>query len=490
MPPFAPSSDSPTFFGSQVVVGVKQESYPLITSMEAEVEVAACQVCQTHQARYTCPKCHLAYCSVACYRNHNYDNKSNNLDSSCTESFYQSRVNSILKLEQKEYAQHLRQTLRRLHDNNQAQQDHDDNTGDDGSDEDSRDHEDSEDADCVLSDTELLLLSKIVNKSDEDLDLDLLPRRIQVAFKNAIQNGKMDRYIVPWHPWWEPKYVAISNKNDSSNILVKRSNLITSRDNNKNDIPTCIDRQTEESQSPTLDERLLRIPSFSALTKSCKPPSPLLVFNLIDILYAVVRTLRLYNGIEDALLVGKEAATVLMQASSVLYQDARYGCIEQVLTKCTTDSTTALRCPGEKSTCNTPWTVLVEDVATILSNGRYVARALLEAIDLIKTTTTRDNKKNKHIQRHKTILGRRESGYEVSMLSTDASAKINLPFKPCLKKLEFYLSWSRQVLSAGEDSAIVVSEIRAWVIDWTHKKDEDHQQKVDYVTDHQLMKRS
>ncbi|KAG5192232.1 hypothetical protein JKP88DRAFT_139433, partial [Tribonema minus] len=46
-----------------------------------------CLVCSRAVAPYICPRCHLPYCSAACYKKHG---------GACTEAFYKERVEGEL----------------------------------------------------------------------------------------------------------------------------------------------------------------------------------------------------------------------------------------------------------------------------------------------------------------------------------------------------------------------------------------------------------
>mmetsp|Transcript_27230 Transcript_27230/g.33662 ORF Transcript_27230/g.33662 Transcript_27230/m.33662 type:complete len:701 (+) Transcript_27230:45-2147(+) len=85
-------------------------------------QVICCPICKNHQARYTCPKCAMPYCSVSCYRIHDVKQQNqrqrqhqqsssslspmslNNYDTefsggSCTENFYRHKVQEICNLD-------------------------------------------------------------------------------------------------------------------------------------------------------------------------------------------------------------------------------------------------------------------------------------------------------------------------------------------------------------------------------------------------------
>lgn len=391
-------------------------------------------------------------------------------------------------MEQQDHSQQLQQTLRRIYNDNYHQQPfnedysemdnihYDDNNDDNNNDDDDDDEQLDDNHDQILSRTELIQLSQLLSEgggNEEVLESLLSSPRIQMALQKALQDEELQPYlIVPWHPWWMPDFAAKLHPNNNHHyeldrlgdatviaaVVATTTTTITSVSDNADD-----DDDESTPPSPTLDDRLLQIPPLSTLIKNTLP-SPLLVYNLLDVLYSIVRTLRLYNGVDDAMSVATEAVTaVLIPSSVVLSYDARYTSVAHVLTECTRSSTSALRQAGSSrhvGLCNTPWTVLVEDVAILVCNGRFVARALLEAIDLIQAaimSADYDHHSNKNNKRKKQSKQRRNENR-------------SLPLKPCLKKLEYYLSWSRHVFTAGSmsmDASLLVAEIRSWARDWS-----------------------
>mmetsp|Transcript_20336 Transcript_20336/g.41894 ORF Transcript_20336/g.41894 Transcript_20336/m.41894 type:complete len:582 (+) Transcript_20336:119-1864(+) len=102
-----------------------QVDNPIISDHSTNEEII-CQICNKNIARYTCPKCHTLYCSVACYRQHNggaeIDNYGRQITDSegrggfCTESFYKDRVLSEYKsLKSEVDVAKLRGILARMH---------------------------------------------------------------------------------------------------------------------------------------------------------------------------------------------------------------------------------------------------------------------------------------------------------------------------------------------------------------------------------------
>jgi hypothetical protein len=309
-------------------------------------------------------------------------------------------VSSVLRIEQKEGAKEMHSILQRSHEAEQAAEECSDLVGD------------------VLSEDELWALSDALEAGldlgDADLD-ELLSPEAKRAFMKAIESGTLNQAVEQWHPWWMEELMFSSDEPD---------------------VPSET-QQEELSRGPSLDERLLGVPAFSTLRSGMKP-SPMLRFNLLEVLYAVARTLRLYHGVSNAMASCQEASETLMASSSVLREDTRYSSVADVMVDCTTASTQAL---SENADCNAHWTVLAKDVTLLMQNRRHVAHAIFDAIDILAAA-------------RKAL---RESG------ETEGTAKLRL----ARKKLEFYLSWSREtdILQASG------AEIREWIEEW---KDSDN----------------
>lgn len=325
-----------------------------LTDIEASLSGTAstCLVCQKSDARYICPRCRLPYCSVNCYNGHN---------DSCSESFYQDRVNAVLGREQKEDSGKIHSILNRTHQNG-----------------------DERTRGLLWDLAESLEMGTLTDKEVESF----LTPDMKSAFHQAVHSGQLSDTIQQWHPWWMPEYTAE-------------------------------DENTPISKQTTLDDRLLSIPSFLMLRPGATP-SPQLAYNMVDILYSTVLILRQYYGIENARSVSVEAAQSLIEASSVLRDDARYSSLPECLMACTLKK------------MSIEWKILAHDVAR-LWNKRDMAHALLDAVALLKSA------------------------------SRDLIGVNRIQMKKYKKKFEFYLSWSRAVSLPLQLGA----EIDNWITNWS-----------------------
>lgn len=373
-----------------------------------------CQVCHTQQSRYTCPQCQIPYCSVNCYRHHSSEtSSSNNGTSACTEHFYKERVASILRLEALEQREKTQELLNRHYHQTSGREEHDilESLPD-------------------FSAEDLYELLETIEENPDDISRDellaLLPPSLRFQFQRDLQDEAFLREVAPiarWHPWWR-RQLVVGKKLDAS----------------------CVDDETDhqelDSAGSTLDERLLKVPKFTSL---CKKTPPQLLYNLFDILFSFCWTLRLYHGFRNAIENGLalESANNFIQQSSVLCEDVRHELLEQVLVYCTARATRQY-----PHSCNTHWSVLVEDCALIMVSPRLVGRALLEANDLLKTA----------IHKLKASRNIRERGDEIAVDSVYDMTQQQL--RRVRKKLEYFVSWSLQCKDFGEE---LQRDIREWM---------------------------
>ena len=389
---------------------------------------APCSVCQEHQPRYTCPQCQIPYCSVQCYRNHT--SGSNQQASPCSESFYKNRLSSILDLEAKEQKDNTHKMLR---DHYQMCRD------------------DQELSEEILSDQLYDLLQLLEEQQDDSHTMShsqmlaLMPPALRAHFQRDLNEGRLQEMILEkWFPWWRRQLGTADSNDDDDDELAT--------------IGAFIRTGLSPSKITTIDERLMKIPMFTTI---CRRPQPfrVLLYSLIDILYAYCWTMRLYHGIPNVLVVPTcsaankttasaaeddvtvDAAVTLMQASSTLGKDDRYLSLEHVLISSTSASTRAY-----PDGCNAEWSILVEDCALIVASHSLVGRALLETSDLFKAA----------IRCLKYDL--------VNVASSSVHKETISKLRQLRKKLEFFLSWSQHTKSEFSDA--IKDEMMQWSQLW------------------------
>jgi hypothetical protein len=263
------------------------------------------------------------------------------------------------------------------------------------------------------------ILAVLEGGDEQELSRLLSTPRLKAAFERSIENGGLhDWFLEPWHPWWRQELVGYDRDQD---------------DNDEEGL------EENEFNGKTLDERLLEVPSFRSLQPT-KKALPDLGFNLVSILYSVSWTLRLYHGIVNAKQVGMDAASTLVQSSTVLSSDVRFSTLEEAMHVSVVASTQSYQ--GGKSGCNTSWNVLAKDVALLYGNRRFVGRALLEAIGIVR--------------------------FALSALKKEGDVEGASKMRRIRKKIEFYLSWSLEQSTLG---AGLSENIEVWINDWRSSDD-------------------
>ena len=190
-----------------------RETAARTTSLSHERQ-KCCLVCHTNQARYSCPKCHVPYCSVKCY--HDHTSQQNDAASSCTESFYQGRVSQVLELEAKGKKDDMMQILRRTHERDK--EDHEAPVG-------CLDHPSSCTENRLSQDELVHLLSSLEDCHDDATKLELLltslPSRVRKAVNGIVRHsgelsGLQEWILEPWHPWWRIELVRHASDEEES----------------------------------------------------------------------------------------------------------------------------------------------------------------------------------------------------------------------------------------------------------------------------------
>lgn len=326
---------------------------------------------------------------MECYKVHGNDE-----NGACAEGFFRDRTAQSLELEVKERMNDTKQSIQRIYD---------------------QQHTQAEDAVQETFSQEVLLdMMRCLEEGNESVVRQLLEsEKVRRALSQSVENGELQDYLLDnWTPWWRPEILQ-----DQSEFPIEAPN-----------------------KQLTFDERLLQVQPLSRLhTNISKLPN--LRYNLVDILYAVAWTLRLYHGAQNAIDTGVDSGETLLEASGVLSQDARWDSLAEVLSACTALSTRSMR-----SRCNTLWSCLVEDVALICENRRFIAKALLEASDILRAAS----------------LAAKQAE------DKEAAGK----FRRTRKKIEFFLSWCREE-SVAKSLDELSKRIEAWGADWKLPDKED-----------------
>ncbi|DBA99918.1 TPA: hypothetical protein ACH3X1_013802 [Trebouxia sp. C0004] len=241
-----------------------------------------CKVCQQQWSKYTCPRCNLQYCSLECYKKHGQQ---------CTETFYRDNVTAHLESAQTSDSERHRilSILQRF-----QQDDSSNHAAHQSSNADSEQDDENE-----LAMSEALLQKLSLSEGQEDLDIseeDLTADELR-AFKRAVVSGKLNNMVQIWTPWW--------NLPEAATVQLSASGIhrvsVQYQENG-----------TAVSGLPAAPNQPL--PLLASLTKV--PPSPLLQWQLLDIIYTYCFVMRLYNG--DYSSDPQEAAMTALQVSSTL----------------------------------------------------------------------------------------------------------------------------------------------------------------------------
>jgi hypothetical protein len=449
----------------------QQSSLPQNESSGGEQQLRdrhLCLVCLENKARYTCPRCQTPYCSIECYRNHtntasstatnteseSITNKSN--FHSCTEDFFKRKVTSLMQLESLEQEEKAHRALNRYHHENSSQQDF---------------QEPLEGYNNEIENLyELQSQLEILENNNKELShkelAKLLPPSLKAMFEKDLHTGQLQAEWVlnRWYPWWKPELIWNGKESE--------------RDESSFDANNEACKDNSSTFSKTLDERLLRVPNYESFggTKSTlatvkNKNDDVLVCNLLDILYATCRTLRLYHGVENASRQEPvEAASTLISTSAVLGKDTRFTTIYQVLNhhcNCTTETLTSSSTNNSKnrkglnnelananiSDDPVNWDVCIEDITSLVTSPRMVGRALLEASDILKAAI-----KELKFDQSNTKIKKKESKND------DDETKLK-QIRRLRKKLQFFLSWATRhpvavnLLKGGGPK----EEVLAWI---------------------------
>jgi len=335
------------------------------------------------------------------------------------------------------------------------------------------------------------------NKELSQMELaKVLPPSLKAMFDKDLRTGQVQAELVlnRWYPWWErelvsnPKEKEISHSNSNVNV---NSNV------NSSAAPMTDAGNDTTVRNKTLDERLLKVPSFAGLGRKTKATidgnnknnninnnDEALFFNLLDIIYATCRTLRLYHGVENASRQAPvEAATTFIATSSVLHKDTRFTTLSQVLNHhycCAIQSgneTITKRnniggifehdeANANKNAKTAKWLVYMEDTASLVTSPRLMGRAILEASDILKAAIKelKQNDYSSSVDENNATSTRNSVSNGKTNEKYDNETKVK-QIRRLRKKLQFYLSWAlhRPVAANFLLEGDPKKEIVAWI---------------------------
>ncbi|KAH9293230.1 hypothetical protein KI387_041563, partial [Taxus chinensis] len=362
--------------------------------------------CQKQFSQYTCPRCNVRYCSLACYKGHSLR---------CTESFMRDNVmDEFHQMEpSSETKQRMLEILKRFHSE---------------SDDSCCEMEDHDEDDFPLS-TETI--QKIVEGCDVSLDdLSLKERK---DFLRAVVSGNLSHMVKPWEPWWlKPRVNKISLSNQGTQLVQP---LDTSEDHMSAELSTgdAYPDNSGPSDIPAGPENPLS--SVRKLTST--EPSPLLVVHLVDVIYSYCFTLRFFNG--DWKSDSLDAAMVCLSLSAVLDQVALPETVSEALSKCLE----AACSPSFKHAGGLKFGFgLFDDLSALLRLGRAALVCALTDLHRLLETATKEakgdrSKKRGHLR--KQVNTNREAKQQEN--KRDESWKM---LQSASRKVYFLMCWTNE----------------------------------------------
>ncbi|XP_055987778.1 zinc finger HIT domain-containing protein 2 [Sorex fumeus] len=232
---------------------------------------------EAQPARYTCPRCNVPYCSLRCYRAHG----------SCAEAFYRDQVLGELRGRHASPSR-LACALRRLREQREAE-------------------DEAEDAGLRAGPGPGALSGLWERLAPAD----------QAAFERLLSRGEAGRLLPPWRPWWwgrgtQPRLLeelgdapgpapAAPEPTPAGAPLDPKEDAATEPGSTD---PPLGDAPDVRAPPPPAD-----LPALASLSRG--RPSPLVRFQLPNVLFAYAHALALYHGGDDAALLPDLCATLL-----------------------------------------------------------------------------------------------------------------------------------------------------------------------------------
>lgn len=264
--------------------------------MEPAGPCSFCPAAEAQPARYICPRCNVPYCSLRCYRAHG----------TCAEDFYRDQVLGELRGRSASPSR-LASALRRL-----RQQ---------------RETEDEPEDSGLRHGPAPGGLSGLWER--------LAPAE-KVAFERLLSRGEAGRLLPPWRPWWWDRRAGarlLEDLDDAPSGDPSELEPAPAR------TPPEHIEDVAAAASPAAEMVLeddpracapavpTRIPTLASLNRG--RVSPLVRFQLPNVLFAYAHTLALYHGGDDALL--SDFCATLLGVSGALGAQQVFASVEEAL---------------------------------------------------------------------------------------------------------------------------------------------------------------
>ncbi|XP_048215609.1 zinc finger HIT domain-containing protein 2 [Perognathus longimembris pacificus] len=221
-----------------------------------------CPAGEAQPARYTCPRCNAPYCSLRCYRAHG----------ACAEGFYRDQVLGELRGRSASPSR-LAGALRRL-----------------------REQREAEDEPGAAGPRPGLAPGGLSGLWER-----LAPAE-QAAFERLLSRGEAGRLLPPWRPWWW-------SRGAGPRLLEELEPATAAPEAGRDAAAAAAEPIPGSVPGPPPPAVPARIPALASLSRG--PVSPLVRFQLPNVLFAYAHALALYHGGDDALLLSDLCATLL-----------------------------------------------------------------------------------------------------------------------------------------------------------------------------------
>lgn len=261
--------------------------------MEPAGPCSFCPAAEAQPARYTCPRCNVPYCSLRCYRAHG----------ACAEDFYRDQVLGELRGRSASPSR-LASALRRL-----RQQ---------------RETEDEPEDAGLKPGPAPGGLSGLWER--------LAPAE-KIAFEQLLSRGEAGRLLPPWRPWWWDRRAGprlLEELDDDASELEPppaRTPPEPIKDAAAAGYATAEETVLGDAPGACAPAVPTRIPTLASLNRG--RVSPLVRFQLPNVLFAYAHTLALYHGGDDALL--SDFCATLLGVSGALGAQQVFASAEEAL---------------------------------------------------------------------------------------------------------------------------------------------------------------
>ncbi|XP_062564224.1 zinc finger HIT domain-containing protein 2 [Armigeres subalbatus] len=365
-----------------------------------------CQICNTTVSKYNCPRCNILYCSLPCYKSEQH--------LQCSESFYRENVIQEIALvrndqESAESSKAMIDILGRLDETAGLQFNEDEES-------DNNEEVDSDDGENIRSLAERL---GVINLDNADAVWQQLTDEERNEFQNMLESGDISQIMPIVEPWWERPYqVELIQSASGNKLSAGERNLI--------------------EKCPPIKK------SIKGFKEICsKEPSPLMKYNVANVLAAYALTFRYFNG--DFKECTREAVNCLVSICGNLKHNTVYDseklAVASVCSECQQE-----QLPVDNETS----ILLAQDVKQLFGGPsncgdkyrkHFVMTALSDVHHLLGLVRKADKRPNEFEKATRGEFSKKFSD-EIGDLIYIESDRL----KSCSKKIDFMLSYAKDYL--------------------------------------------